>query len=601
MYKKWVICHNEHPYRLRLLTPSPKFGMIFLNMSIRTHHVIATLLAGAVVLSSLAWFGFKSPTAEAACSTGVNIVLTAPIPGATLSGSQTLVASTAGTSTVPTSISFVITAPTSQVLAQIAPGGSNNTSWSASWDSRSIVDGSYQLAAVAHYGTSSTYDCPSVPVPVIVHNSTATGTQNPTLTADISPNNWQGIPGAKQTFTITGVYTNQFGTQYPVTPAAGATFVWGTNAGTLDSVSGSGSTLTSGPAFGSFNIGTKVTMNGLTTNASATVKIVEPGTNSGSGSTTPGSGSTPKPPASPTPQPADGTAPTNLTPAQLQVLETTPTIFRPTPGNTTNSNPVVPIQTLGCLEQQLGSQFAAISGGTVKPSTDERLKAATCFSGSAKIPSTLAPVEPVHLTETPTNTGFITIAGIKNDTVTGKDGKKSDVIKLSGTGTPSSSVFLYIFSDPMVLRAETDNQGKWNYTLDNPLKPGHHEIYAVAQKDASSFVRTPAVPVAIAAASPGNQDGSLVIEHTLQPMQIAYIAGAVAMVLAAIFLVFRLRRRKPAAAQPVPSGGTPTVQPAVTPAPAAAAPAAPTASPAPAQPPAAPTLPTPPANHGPQA
>jgi hypothetical protein len=541
--------------------------MLVLNMSIRTHHVIASLLAGAVVLSSLAWLGFKSPSAEAACSTGVNIVLTAPIAGATLAGSQTLIASTAGTAAVPTSISFVITAPTTQVLAQVAPGGTANSSWSVSWDSRSIVDGSYQLAAVAHYGTTSTYDCPSAPVPVIIHNSTATGTQNPTLSANITPNTWQGIPGTKQTFMITGVYTNQFGTQYPVTPAAGATFLWGTTAGTLDNTTGPASTLISGLVIGSFNIGAKVSMNGLTANTSAAVKIIQPSTSSGT-STTSGSGSTPKPPASPTPPPVDGTTATNLTPAQLEALETTPTIFRPTASTTTNSNPVVPIQTLGCLEQQLGGRFTAISGGTVKPSTNERLKATSCFSGSEKIPSTLAPVEPVHLTETPTDTGFVTLGEIKNDTVTGKDGKKSDVIKLSGTGTPSSSIFLYIFSDPMVLRAETDNQGKWNYILENPLKPGHHEIYAVAQKDSSSFVRTPAVPVAIAAASPGNQDGSLVIEHSLAPMQIAYIAGAIVMVLVAIFLIFRLRRRNhiapiiPAApAAPVQPSPAPPIAP----------------------------------------
>src|SRR5258708_31651459 len=39
-----------------------------------------------------------------------------------------------------------------------------------------------------------------------------------------------------------------------------------------------------------------------------------------------------------------------------------------------------------------------------------------------------------------------------------------------------------------------------SYVLQNPLKPGEHKIYAVAEKDSNNFVRTPAVPIAIAAA-----------------------------------------------------------------------------------------------------
>lgn len=532
-------------------------------MSIKTHHVIVSLFIGAIALASFAWLGIQAPTALATCSTGASINVTVPASSQTLSGVVALTALTPTASPVPSGVTFEITSPALNVLGSVSTQTPtpNGPAWVFNWDSHSIPDGSYNFVAIAHFGTNSTYDCLSAAMPASIYNSSAgSGNQTPTLAINISPISWVGVPGQNQQFNVNGVYTDSFGVQHPVTPAGGATYQWGTNAGSLSVNGGPAVTLTDGTATGTFNIGVAVKMNGLSVTKSVPVKIAL--TTAGTTSTAP----------SPSPTPAPGTTTASsdgsgvpLTPAQIQVLSTMPTIFRPT--NATNSDPVVPVQTLGCLQQALGDKFNQISSGQAQPTTDDRVKGSSCFSGANKIPATLAPVQPANLTDLPTTTDLVTLANVKNETITSKSGSKITAILLSGSGTPNASVYLYIFSDPMVLRAQTDGQGKWSYVLEDPLKPGHHELYAVSQKDSSNFVRTPAVPVSIAAASPGNSDGSLIIDHSLTPAQISYIAGSAIMVLAALVLLLRLlrRRRKTAPAGPA----APAAAPAAPAAPAA--------------------------------
>jgi hypothetical protein len=525
------------------------------NMSIKTHHVIVSLFIGAIALASLAWLGGQAPTALATCSTGASVSLAAPTSGQTLTGVVSLNAAVPSTPQA-SGVTFEITSPSLNVLGSVsAPTPMpNGPAWLFNWDSHSVPDGNYNLVAIAHYGTNTTYDCVSTAVPVTVYNSSAgSGSQNSSLAVNISPATWEGIPGQKQQFSVSGVYTDSIGVQHPATPANGATYQWSTNAGSLASSVGPSTTLTDGPATGTFNIGVIVKMNGLTANKAVAVKIVPPGTATASSG------------PSPTPTPAtaaggDGTT-VPLTAEQIQALSTMPTIFRPT--NATNSDPVVPVQTLGCLQQKLGDKFSQISSGQSQPTVDDRVKGSSCFSGANKIPAALAPVDPTKLSDVPSTGDLVTLDSIKNETITGKSGSKITAILLGGSGTPNASVYLYIFSDPMVLRAQADGQGKWSYVLEDPLKPGHHELFAVSQKDSASFVRTPAVPVSIAAASPGNSDGSLIIEHSLTPTQIGYVAGSAVMVLAALVLMLRLLRRRQAA-PPVPA-----TAPATAPAPAA--------------------------------
>ncbi|MDF2460943.1 MAG: hypothetical protein K0S68_346, partial [Candidatus Saccharibacteria bacterium] len=409
--------------------------------------------------------------------------------------------------------------------------------WVLNWDSRNIPNGTYQFQAIAHYGTNTTYDCPSAPVPYSVHN---VATQSPRITATINPAGWSAVYNQSATFTAYAIYVDQFGRQF--TTPTGTTIKWVTAAGTLSYPDKPSTILTARNAPGSYTLNLHVSFNGVSATAIAPVKITTSTAN-----TTNTTSPTPTPTASPAPIPPTEEIPKEISAAEATRLATMPTVFRPT--EPTNSKPTVAIKTLSCLEQKVGKErFSEISSGQSAPTAEERRLIAKCFSGPDKIPAALAPVPPASVNDLKPESGLVTMDGLRNHTITNDKGDKVETILVTGTGAPNSSIFIYIFSDPMVLRAETDSQGKWSYVLQNPLEPGKHEVYAVAEKDANTFVRTPAVPVQIAAAAPNSTDGSLVIESTWQPTQIAFAGGAALMVIGALVLLLRLRRRKPAPA-----------------------------------------------------
>ncbi len=519
-------------------------------MRVKTHHVAASLFAGAIFLSTMAWFSVQVPTVLAACSAGAGVFITAPSASATLSGTSPLQAYSSST-TAPTTVTFTISAPTGAVLGNGLPqsSGTSNMNWLLNWDSTTVPNGGYQLTAIAHYGNNTTADCSSTPVAVNVTNTTIVPLVVPTLTANIAPTSWQTLPGGQKNFAASGIYTNQNGNQYPITStSSGAAFTWDTDAGSLSPNGAPSISLTAGQKTGNLHLGVTVSINGLVQHAVAAIIVTAPST-TGTTSASP----TPVPKTSPalTPAPANPSQPKStsgvggtppLTAAETKLLTATVTIFRP--ATSSNSAPIIAVPILGCLKAKLGTSYTAISSGQTQPSADDRQLSLGCFSGSERIPAILAPVSPSHVTELPEEKAILTIGSIKNQTVANKQGDKVVAILLGGTAAPNSSVFLYFFSDPMVLRAETDSRGQWSYVLQNPLKPGKHEVYAVAAKDSASFVRTSAIPISIAAAAAGSQDGSLVIEPRWQAAQVGYVAGAVLMVLTAIFLMFRLRRRR---------------------------------------------------------
>lgn len=65
------------------------------------------------------------------------------------------------------------------------------------------------------------------------------------------------------------------------------------------------------------------------------------------------------------------------------------------------------------------------------------------------------------------------------ETRVGEDGKEIvSKITFRGRALPNSFVTLFIFSSPIVVTVETDENGIWEYTLNQELEDGTHEIYA---------------------------------------------------------------------------------------------------------------------------
>jgi hypothetical protein len=553
--------------------------MLNTYMRARAHHLAAALFTGAVLLGTGTWFAAVTPSAQAACGTGSSVVITDPGNTSTtqvLTGIHTLHAYS--TPTTASGMSFILTGgPQQTPIGEAIQAGSD---WRLDWDTRNVPNGTYQLIAIAHFGSATTLDCGSPSVGFAVQN---TATQAPKLTASIAPNTWQGPVGSSQTFTVDAIYVDQYGRQSHVGPANPSSFVWHTSLGALSTASGPSTVLSAGSAAGSGAIGAEVSYSGLTAQATAAIKVTPPtSTTSSTTNTTSPSNVSPSP--TPAPTTATGSDTTPISRSDAARLATMPTIFRPT--QPTNSNPVVSIPTLSCLEKKVGAtRFSEISTGKSEPTAAERKLSATCFTGPEPIPAVLAPVAPTHINELEQTHDLVSVASAKNTRVTNNEGKQITGVLVSGKGAPNTSIFIYIFSDPLVLRAQTDAKGAWSYVLETPLKPGNHEVYAVAEKDAGTFVRSSALPISIAAAAPGSQTGSLVIETKWSAAQVGFIALAILMVLASIIvvIVIGLRRRRPIG---TPAGATaaPTTLTEAAPASASAStPAATTSVPVPGQ------------------
>lgn len=535
-------------------------------MKVRAHHYLAaTIVAAITIVASNSWYAAHTREALATCSTGSSVQITSPTSGATVAGIVDLVSHSTAINQ-PTGVTYAISAPTTAILGNASPTATTTSAnWVMHWDSASKPDGSYQLIAIYHFGPDSASDCTSPAVPFYITNQ-PTPAPAPTLSIAINPTYLSLAPGQQATLTVSGTYTSSSGVQQPVDSST-AGFAWSASGSRLNSPGSRSIVLTAGPEGGSFVASVIVTMNGISKSTAVPVKIIAP---SPTGSTSPPP-TPPTPTTSPTAPPPAGTV-TPLSLAKERQLANDASVFRPTAP--TNANPAVSLATLSCLQQKLGSDYSAISSGQVQPTAAQRKLGSQCFSGSDRIPTRLAPVEPAHISEVTQEKAIVSLTDIKNSTqATNKSaqGTHSKVILVSGTSVPNSDVFIYVFSDPMVLRAQADNNGKWSYVLDNPLKPGKHEVYAVASKDSSSFVRSSALPITIAAAGAQNQDGSLVLESKLQPVQTAFILGSGFLVILAVVLALRLRRHSiqqlatpattaaPAPLAPTPPASIPTV------------------------------------------
>jgi len=77
--------------------------------------------------------------------------------------------------------------------------------------------------------------------------------------------------------------------------------------------------------------------------------------------------------------------------------------------------------------------------------------------------------------------------------------ENQDLVELSGTALPNSIVTIYVFSDPLVMTVEADNDGNWFYVLHQEFDEGEHKVYAAVtdstgkvteRSEAMLFVKT---------------------------------------------------------------------------------------------------------------
>lgn len=172
-------------------------------------------------------------------------------------------------------------------------------------------------------------------------------------------------------------------------------------------------------------------------------------------------------------------------------------------------------------------------------------KTQSCFtSRKSVVPSNLAPVAPTKVKELPVKDT------IKVDKVEQSTKNNSKALKLSGKAAPNQTVVIYLFSEPLVLVAKTDQNGSWTYELEDPMEPGKHEAYVTVEGDNNAqAVRSAGLNFAIVAAPATalNPTGlSLDLEKTSTSKSFfsLYIAGVVAVILIALIISLRFIRRR---------------------------------------------------------
>lgn len=259
--------------------------------------------------------------------------------------------------------------------------------------------------------------------------------------------------------------------------------------------------------------------------------------------------------ATSTTKPATTTTDTNTTttnstatPATTSELGTTTQI--------TSSQIQISETSKSCIQDAITkTRFDAINSGTSRPTAEELTKIANCFATSKYIlPSNFSPIDPLKINSLAIQS---TASVNKPENVTKKDDSGDrQTLKITGKAKPKSIVVVYVYSDPLVITTSTDSDGNWQYTLEDPLEPGTHEVYAVVDKGDGTYERSNPMSffISTVGASAVNPKGlSLTLGEmpTATPSQsknslIYYVAGSAVVIivaLAGLYATVILRKR----------------------------------------------------------
>ncbi len=264
-------------------------------------------------------------------------------------------------------------------------------------------------------------------------------------------------------------------------------------------------------------------------------------------------------PSSPTPSPTPSPMP-NPTPSPVEDID----------NQTEKPTTVAVDKTQLCIVAQITKErYDAIKNNISKPTAEEYDKIQSCLGVTNSIlPTDLSPVtaDKVEISKL-TPDSLLAVNKLQNVNKTDSTGNKKQAILISGKAKPNTLLFLYIFSDPIVVITSSDEDGNWKYTLEDPLKPGKHEVYAVVDRGNGAYKRSEAMPFTIgtAAATAGNPNGlslSLADAPAETPTQstrglVFYIVGSVlvlSIVLVGLYFVIKKAKKNQ-----VNAGGTMTL------------------------------------------
>jgi hypothetical protein len=441
-------------------------------------------------------------------------MITSPLSGQVISGNSLARMNVSTTSITVVGVVFYIND------APIGPGqfNSSNNSWVKEWPSTLFSNGNnYNLKARVNYtstssGSGTNQTCDTSPVSITINNLTTTQMGN--LIVALRPEQWSGPTNVAVPIEVTVGLQNSTGTQ-EVTTASN--YAWSTNFGTILG-SGPKVTFSSGPSAGTGAISLTVSYSGKSITKTIPVEVSA--------------------------YQADSTYPstTSTTTSGTTTINTPTNGTSPAQGAIINKLKEGDSQLTSCLQQKLGQNTSQ------RLTYQQFLKTSPCFEARRNvIPANLAPIPPEKIEKLPQLNNLL----INKPTNPDKDPNK---LIISGKANANQQLFIYIFSEPLVLSAKADGSGNWSYTLEDPLEPGEHKAYIAVEDTDGKQVRSNAsiFGVEAVASSSTNPKGlSLAIKNSSSNSTYLYIGSSVALFIAAasgilIIHKFKASKIKPA-------------------------------------------------------
>lgn len=208
----------------------------------------------------------------------------------------------------------------------------------------------------------------------------------------------------------------------------------------------------------------------------------------------------------------------------------------------------VPEEIKTCLHDSLGeSRFNEINSGNVMPSETERSKANICFNKINQTQQNFLPPPPESIHFAQANTKIVNVSDV-SQTSRDDDNTLGGQIVFKGKGTPNSTVYIYIFSEPLVVTTTTDENGDWVYELEEPLSGEKHIAYAAVKDTSGKVIRSSVFDFTVIAAETDIQNTFIKEETGAEParnMMLIYslIAMSTGLLIAAGLYIFYFQKQ----------------------------------------------------------
>jgi len=109
-----------------------------------------------------------------------------------------------------------------------------------------------------------------------------------------------------------------------------------------------------------------------------------------------------------------------------------------------------------------------------------------------------------------------------------------------GKGLPSSSVAIYLYSEPIVVTTKTDENGDWIYELNQPLEEEKHVAYATVRTESGNDVRSSVFSFQVLAAENIGDLPQLLDESTANETQKRFVRYALTVIPIGLIVAFIL-------------------------------------------------------------